>query len=248
MSAVSLPEALARKTRDRVIEAFGLTEVHADDNGPYLTLESHVPMAQGKVGEVRVYEGGPLQKMVTCALVVPQIGLDSHMLFAFTPSESAVPHFTLDSVGAGEHCAFHLDLVPRLDLGANLAYMDEAYTPLTETCKTVRAMEGLSPAQLDIRQLAVMSPWMLVHRATQDAFAKIDDTVDAYLDHWFSLLQKGISDTALEAVDSAMLAERDRRNRAIIFDPDVDKVWNQISGLIGSESSEALRALLKNNG
>ncbi|WP_226702816.1 hypothetical protein [Microbulbifer elongatus] len=248
MSAVSLPDALARKTRDRVIEAFGLTEVHADDNGPYLTLESHVPMAQGKVGEVRVYEGGPLQKMVTCALVVPQIGLDSHMLFAFTPSESAVPHFTLDSVGAGEHCAFHLDLVPRLDLGANLAYMDEAYTPLTETCKAARAMEGLSPAQLDIRQLAVMSPWMLVHRATQDAFAKIDDTVNAYLDHWFSLVQKGISDEALEAVDSAALAERDCRNRAIIFDPEVDKVWNQIGGLIGSESSEALRALLKNNG
>lgn len=247
MSAASLPEALARKTRDRVIETLGLTEVHGDDKGPYLTLESHAPMAQGKVGEVRVYGGGSLQKLVTCALVVPQIGLDSHMLFAFTPAESAVPHFTLDSVGAGPHCAFHLDLVPRLDLGANLAYMDEVYTPLTETCKATRAMEGLSAAQLDIRQLAVMSPWMLVHRATAEAFSKIDDTVDAYLDHWFALLEKGVSDKALEAVDSAQLAERDRRNREIIFDPDVDKVWNQIGGLIGSESSDALRSLLKSN-
>jgi hypothetical protein len=246
MSAASLPQALAEKTRDRVIEKHGLTEVPGADGGPYMTLESHAPMAQGKVGEVRVYTGGPLQQVVTCALVVPQIGLDSHMLFAFTPNESAVPHFTLDSVSGGPHYAFHLDLVPRLDLGANLAYMDEVYTPLTETCKAARAMEGLSAAQLDIRQLAVMSPWMLVHRATPEAFSNIGDTVDAYLDHWFALLEKGVSEKALEAVDSATLAERDRRNRAIIFDPQVDKVWNQIGGLIGKDSSEALRLLLKN--
>nr|WP_010130680.1 hypothetical protein [Microbulbifer agarilyticus] len=245
MSATSLPESLANNTRDRLIETLGLKEVYGADNGPYLTLESHMPMAQGKVGEVRLYEGGPLQKVVTCALVVPQIGLDSHMLFAFTPSESAVPHFTLDSVGAGEHCAFHLDLVPRLDLGANLAYMDEVYAPLTETCTATRNMEGMSAAHLDIRQLAIMSPWMLVQRATKEAFAKIDGAVDAYLDHWFAVLEKGVSEKALEAVDSAALAERDRRNREIVFDPDVDKVWNQISGLIGAESSEALRGLLK---
>jgi hypothetical protein len=247
MSEASLPEALAQKTRDRIIATLGLTEIPGDDGGPYMTLESHVPMAQGKVGEVRVFSGGALQQLVTCAIVVPQMGLDSHMLFAFTPEESAVPHFTLDSVGAGGHCAFHLDLVPRLDLGANLAYMDEVYTPLTETCKAGRAMEGLSEAQLDIRQLAVMSPWMLVHRASMDAFKAMDATVDTYLDHWLSVLEKGVSDKALEAVDSATLAERDRRNRAIIFDPDVDKVWNQIGGLIGRESSEALRCLLKNN-
>ncbi|MCA0900848.1 hypothetical protein [Microbulbifer agarilyticus] len=245
MSATSLPESLANKIRDRLIDTLGLKEVYGADNGPYLTLESHMPMAQGKVGEVRLYEGGPLQKVVTCALVVPQIGLDSHMLFAFTPSESAVPHFTLDSVGAGEHCAFHLDLVPRLDLGANLAYMDEVYTPLTETCTATRNMEGMSAAHLDIRQLAIMSPWMLVQRATKEAFAKIDGAVDAYLDHWFAVLEKGVSEKALEAVDSAALAERDRRNREIVFDPDVDKVWNQITGLIGAESSEALRGLLK---
>ncbi|GAA5525446.1 hypothetical protein Maes01_02016 [Microbulbifer aestuariivivens] len=247
MSAASLPEALATKTRDRIIAALGLTEIPGDDGGPYMTLESHAPMAQGKVGEVRVYSGGPLQQMVTCTIAVPQIGLDSHMLFAFTPGESAVPHFTLDSVAAGGHCAYHLDLVPRLDLGANLTYMDEVYTPLTEACKAGRAMPGLSEAQLDMRQLAIMSPWMLVSRATMDAFKGLDASVDAYLDHWFSILERGISDEALEAVDSAALSERDRRNRAIIFDPDVDKVWNQIGGLIGKENCDALRALLKNN-
>ena len=71
--------------------------------------------------------------MVTSTIVVPPIQLDSHMMFAFTPSDSAVPHFTLDSVRAGDHHAFHLDLIPRLDLGAHLAYMDACFTPLTPT-------------------------------------------------------------------------------------------------------------------
>lgn len=245
MGTASLPQALAEKTRDRVINELGLTEVRAEDGGPFMTLESHVPMAQGKVGEVRVYTGGPLLQMVTCSIVVPQIGLDSHMLFAFTPAESPVPHFTIDSVGAGEHCAFHLDLIPRVDLGVNLPYMDEVFTPLTDAFKAGRAIEGLSEAQLDPRQLAVMSPWMLAHRADMAAFSSIDPTVEAYLEHWLVLLQRGVSDSALEGIDSAALAQRDQRNKDIIFSPEVDKVWDQIGGLIGPDNSSELRALLK---
>lgn len=244
MSGISLPKSLADRTRDRLVNELGLTEQQGAQGGPWLVLESHAPMAQGQVGEVRRYTGGGLLQLVTCAIVVPQIGLDSHMLFAFTPSETAVPHFTLDSVGAGGHCAFHLDLIPRLDLGANLAYMDEVFTPLTEACQAGRAIEGLSAAQLDPRQYAVMSPWMLTHRATPEAFARIEGTVTAYLDHWMALLKNGVSSAVLDDVDSATLARRDARNKAIIFDPAVDKVWNQIGGLIGEESSLALRNLL----
>ncbi|WGL16827.1 hypothetical protein PVT68_00665 [Microbulbifer bruguierae] len=244
MSGISLPKSLADKTRDRLVSELGLSEQLSAQGGPWMTLESHAPMAQGPVGEVRRYTGGGLLHLVTCAIVVPQIGLDSHMLFAFTPSETAVPHFTLDSVGAGGHCAFHLDLIPRLDLGANLAYMDEVFTPLTEACKAGRSIEGLSAAQLDPRQYAVMSPWMLAHRATPEAFANIDDTVTAYLNHWLGLLNSGIDSAVLDDVDSELLARRDARNKAIIFDPAVDKVWNQIGGLIGEESSLALRKLL----
>ncbi|GMG86305.1 hypothetical protein [Biformimicrobium ophioploci] len=245
MGTNSLPQALAEKTRNRVVESLGLSEVAAEDGGPYMTLNSHAPMAQGKVGEVRLYRGGPLQQMVTCSIVVPQIGLDSHMLFAFTPAESGVPHFTLDSVGAGGHWAFHLDLIPRVDLGANLAYMDEVFTPLTDACKAGRTIDGLGEAQLDPRQLAIMSPWMLAHRASEAAFENIGPTVNAYLEHWLELLQTGVSERALEDSDSAALAHRDVRNRAIIFSPEVDKVWDQIGGLIGAESGVALRELLK---
>ena len=244
MSGISLPKSLADTTRDRLVRELELTEQPGADSGPWMSLESHAPMAQGVIGEVHRYTGGGLLQLVTCSIVVPQIGLDSHMLFAFTPSETAVPHFTLDSVGAGGHCAFHLDLIPRLDLGANLAYMDEVFTPLTDACKAGRAIEGLSAAQLDPRQNAVMSPWMLAHRATPEAFGKIDETVTAYLDHWLGLLRNGVSSAVLDDVGSESLARRDARNKAIIFDPAVDKVWSQIGGLIGEQSALALRNLL----
>ena len=66
-------------------------------------------MSPEPVGTVRLFSGGPIHKLVYIGLAVPMIGLDSHMVFAFTAPDSAVPHFTLDSVLAGPHFAFHLD-------------------------------------------------------------------------------------------------------------------------------------------
>jgi hypothetical protein len=244
-SELSPPRQLWVDTLEQIIAKLNLSEVTAADGGPHLQLESKAPMATGNVGNVRLFKGDHLFQLVTCSIVVPAIQLDSHMLFAFMPSQSAVPHFTLDSVRAGPTCAFHLDLIPRLDLGANLAYMDEVFTPLTEAYKQGNDIEGLSPAQLDPRQYAIMSPWMFVGRANDDAFAEIGGSVNQYLNHWLSLLDKGLSDEALAGASEAQIAARDAANKAIIFNPEVDKVWGQISGLIGADVAAEIRELLK---
>lgn len=244
-SAASLPDALLQNTLNRVVETFGLAEVTGENGGPWLPLVCQAPMYEGSVGQVRVYRGGPLFQVVTSDIVVPPIQLDSHMMFAFTPSDSAVPHFTLDSVRAGDHHAFHLDLIPRLDLGAHLAYMDACFTPLTPTFERGQAMPGLSPAQLSPRQYAIMSPWMLAKRATEEAFAAIDELVDAYLEHWLGLVAEGAPATALEGADAGALIERDRRNKAIIFNREVDKVWDQITPLVGEDAAQRQIDLLR---
>lgn len=240
----TLPEQLFQNTLDSVVETLGLTEQAGEAGGAYMPLVSQLPMVQGEVGHVRLFTGGGLFRVVTCSLVVAPIQLDSHMLFAFTPGDSAVPHFTLDSVMAGEHFAFHLDLIPRLDLGANLPYINEAFAPLTEAFEAGNAIEGLTPAHLSPKQNAIMSPWMLAKRATAEAFSAIEDSVSAYRDHWFGLLEKGVSDAALEGVTSAQLRERNLRNKRIIFDPEVDPVWGRITGMIGEEAVARQRALL----
>lgn len=234
--AVSLPRQLHELALSRIVDRYRLKEVHGEAGGPYLPFTCQAPFAEGAdVGYMRLFRGAPLFQVATSTIVVPQIQLDSHMVFAFTPSASAVPHFTVDSVCAGEHHAFHLDLIPRLDLGANLDYMNEVFQPLTQICETGRAIEGLSRAELSPRQWAIMSPWMLAHRATEAAFQHVDKIVLAYQDHWFALLDKGVSGAALAHTSAEELAQRDRLNKSIIFNAEVDPVWRKITPLLGEE-------------
>ena len=148
--------------------------------------------------------------------------------------------------GQGSY-AFHLDLIPRADLATHLAYVDWAHTPLTETFEEVGARPGLSKAAIGPRQFAMMSPWMLVNRADEDAFGGIGDAVKSYLDHWFSLLEAGVPEAVTADVSDTDLAHRDARNRANIFDPDVDKVWAQVERLLGAEQMEDVRRQLLDN-
>ncbi|HEY1075377.1 MAG TPA: hypothetical protein VGE51_01715 [Fontimonas sp.] len=242
----SLSQQLHDQTLNRLVERLSLKEVKGADGGAWLPLISQVPMAQGQIGQVRKFGGGPLSQLISCTIIVPAIGLDSHMLFAFTDTEGAVPHFTVDSVRNGADYAFHLDLIPRLDLAVELAYMDEVFAPLTPQFKAHRELPGLTPAQLDPRQYAVMSPWMLVNRANEAAFTATFDAVGAYLDHWFKVLEAGVSKASLGDTTPAQRATRDAGHRAVLFNPDVDKVWKQIAPLIGADAVEKLIAALRN--
>lgn len=236
---MTLAADLAFSTLDKIIERLDLTE-HGE---PYMPLVS--PMMPEPVGSVRVFSGKAIGKVVYIGMSVPFIKLDSHMIFAFTKSNSAVPHFTLDSVNNDTTYAFHLDLIPRVDLGADLGYIDACLTPLTAEFDLVRDIEGLSRAHLSPRQYAIMSPWMLAFRADDKAFSQIPASVDKYLEHWFSLVENGIDPTIADKYSAEYLAKRDRDNRKIIFDPAVDKVWAQVDRLVGSETSEQMRAILK---
>lgn len=240
----SLSGELCHGTLDTIVERGGLTEVTAADGGPLLTLTSE---AFGEVGEARVFRGERIAKAVYVGLAVPAIGLDSHMVFAFSPAGVPVPHFTLDSVFGQGTYAFHLDLIPRADLGTHLTYLDWAHTPLDATYEDVTGRPGLTKTAIGPRQFAMMSPWMLVQRADEDAFRGIGGAVKAYLEHWFGLVEGEVPDAVLADVADTDLPARDERNRANIFSPDVDKVWAQVQQLVGAEQAEAVRALLLDN-
>ncbi|WP_371189354.1 hypothetical protein [Thalassotalea maritima] len=241
MSYQSLAAKLSNDTIDNIVDHFALDEIKGADDGPYMSLVSHAPMAQGVIGHVRVFVGKPLEKLVTCSIVVPQIMLDSHMLFAFSESDTAIPHFTFDSVKAGEHYAFHLDLTPRVDLAEFTDYMNNVYQPLTDIFNAAEAIESITSAQISPRQRAIMSPWMLVHRADEVGFKALVPYLDDYLKHWYALHREGVACP----LTSERLAQRDKANRAAIFSPEIDPVWPRIQGIIGPDAVEQLRALLK---
>ncbi|GAA4080308.1 hypothetical protein [Nonomuraea soli] len=233
---MSLPEALSERTLERLSAALGLA---ASEDVPLTS-----PMSPHPVGRLRVLRGGDDGvKVVTVGLVVAPIGLDSHMIFVFTPPGSAVPHFTLDAVASADYHAMHLDLIPRAELAVNLAYLDACFLPLTTHLEQAWQLDGLSPAAVGPRQRAMMSPWMLVCRATEEAFAKLGPTVDAYLDHWLDLLDRGVPEAGGDLAERD-LAERDLVNRANLFSPDVDPVWLQVTRLLGQEQAERVRGEL----
>ncbi len=233
---MSLPQQLALDTQTKIAARFDMAEI----GSPYLSLTS--PMSPAPVGALRLFRGHKVGKMVYIGLVVPPIGLDSHMIFAFTPPDSHIPHFTLDSVMAGPYFAFHLDLIPRADLGANLAYLNAVYDTLTPIFEAAKQIDGLTPAQLGPKQYALMSPWMLAYRANESAFAQIQTPVAGYLNHWFDLVENGVAETAVPTGD---MASRDQLNRAAIFDPEVDKVWAQVERLVGAETAVHMRQILR---
>lgn len=239
-----LSQQLCLSTVDVIADRLGLTERHGPDGGPLMTLTS--PMSSEPVGTVRHLRGGV--ELIYVGLTVEMIGLDSHMMFAFTPADSAVPHFTLDSVRTADMFAFHLDLIPRLDLGAHLAYMDHCFLPLSATRAEASEIAGLSPAQLSPRQWALMSEWMLAFRADESAFREIDRVVAAYRDHWLEMREAGVPTTVVGGVDAGALAARNAANLAAIFDPDVDPVWANVERLIGSERAASVRRLLAAGG
>ena len=241
---MSLSGDLCGRTLDHVVDSLGLAEATDDDGGPTMTLASQ--MGPDPVGSLRRFQGAA--DVVYVGITVDAIGLDSHMMFAFTPPDSAVPHFTLDSVLAGPHNAFHLDLIPRLDPGAHLAYLDHCFQPLTEAHDSAAEIEGLEAAQLSPRQWQLMSAWMLAHRADDSGFAAIDPIVDSYRDHWLALLADGVPPSATAGATADQLAQRDAANRAAIFSPEVDPVWAQIDRLLGEDTSAAIRAVLRTAG
>ncbi|WP_169239986.1 hypothetical protein [Candidatus Roseilinea sp. NK_OTU-006] len=244
---MTLAQQLSHNTLNKIVQRFALREI----GDPFITLTS--PMGPQPIGACRLFASAPemadgaerVRKVVYIGITVPPpIGLDSHMFFAFTPPTSAVPHFTLDSVMAGPSFAFHLDLIPRVDLGANLAYMNEVFVPLTPTFDQAKKIAGLTPAHLLPRQYALMSPWMLAYRATEDAYAQCAPHIEAYMQHWFSLVEHGIQTPI--TMTPAQLAERDRANRDAIFSYEVDPVWSQIERLIGKAMNLRLIEVLRN--
>ena len=225
----------------------GTVEAIADGLGLEETMNTALASAMdgSPVGAHRVLARNGVAELVYVGMTVEAFGLDSHMCFAFTPSESAVPHFTVDSVLAGPHYAFHLDLIPRVDPGANLAYIDHCYGPLTEIHDETMQIEGLTPAHLSPRQWQLMSAWMLAHRADEDGFRAVFSSVAAYRDQWLDLVDAGVPDEATGGATAEQLAERDARNRAAIFNPEVDPVWARVDQLLGPETSAAIQTSLK---
>jgi len=209
--------------------------------------KDYLPMRSERIadftGTVRLFRGqGNVQKLVYNTLVLPSRKMETHMVFCFGSAASSVPHFTIDSIDMGEGMAFHLDLTPRAELGTHVEYMKHVYFPLTETYTQYAEIEGLTPAQLNPEQYALMSPWMLAKRATRAAFGRIkDEAVPRYREHYLKLVKQGVPAELTTDLD---LAGHDKAYRAALFSPEIDPVWPRVYQMAGERDGERLRRIM----
>lgn len=240
---MTLAGDLSARTLDRLLERFELQESTGTDGGAYLPLPGPMP---GAGGVCRVWTSpGPIERVVYVGIAFPPAQLDSHMIFAFGRQTNDIPHFTLDSIAAPGMFAYHLDLIPRVDLGANLAWMDAVYGELTDDYRAASKMDGLSEAELSPRQHALMSPWMLASRADEAAFTAMGPYVESYFDRWAKLVENGVPADAATDLDAATLAARDQAHRDALFNADVDPVWHQIEPIIGAPACQRIMEVLR---
>jgi len=244
---MSLPQQLSHDMLDELTTRVGAKELHGDDGGPLLTLRNELSGGTDRIGELRVFTSDAAPKIVYCGITVEQFAMDTHMIFGFGSAETGVPHFTLDSVNANGTLAFHLDLVPRAELATHVPYMDHIFGGLTDTYTETSKWDGLTKAHITPRQYAMMSPWMLVNRADEDAFKAIAGPVRAYLDHWIGLAESGIPDDIAASLADVDLPDHDRKLRANLFSPEVDPVWGNIGKIIGEDAAIAVRGHLASN-
>ena len=250
---MSLPKDLAERTLAEMVERTGAVEVHGEDGGDYLTLMS--PFGPDPVGKMRVFKSDKVKKIVYAGLTVDKFKMDTHMIFGFTAEDSLLPHFTLDSVNANGSLAFHLDLVTKAELSVHVPYMDYVYGGLTDTFNDTIKWEGLSRAQIGPRQYAMMSPWMLVSRATEPTFRRFsgedDDQgrgpVKTYLNYWLDLIDAGVPDDVAATVNTEEIVAHDHQLRYNLFSPEVDPVWRDVGKIVGEDTAEKMRKMLLSN-
>lgn len=239
---MSLPAGLVVPALEALVARSGAVERPGAGGGPFLRLTT---VGGGEpAGAVRVFGSHQVPRIVYVNIDVPDRDMDSHMFYAFAPADSAVPHFTLDAVATRGILAFHVDLVPRVDLATHVDYMDRVFAALSPTHEMVGQNGAFSPAVVSARGRALMSPWMLALRSTEDGWADVEQPCHSYLDHWLSLAAQGLDEDVMDTVADTDLADRDARLRRSLFGLDIDPAWDHVAAVVGADPVAELRATL----
>ncbi len=193
------------------------------------------------MGELRVYRGrGVIEKVVNAHFKLETPALESYMVTVFTRPESPIPHFVLDVVRFGPQASFHVDLLPKRDLGVSLPYVDRCFAPLSQIRADLEADGRFAAGSAPLRQRALMSPWMALYTHAPDQLEVARSYVDRYFAHWSSLLT---NHDPLLAPD-ATLAPRDAEQRRLVFSRELDPVWGTLDKTLGKSTVDLLLAAL----
>jgi len=218
---------------------------------PTTTYREFTLLSTGKlVGSLTVHTGRIADKpvrVVDTRLVIPDLSIDSVMLHAFAPGDSASPHLLSDLASLTEDGEvswhFHVDLMPRIDLVGSLRHLESVFTPLTNMYDSAFAIAGMRPIQIPPRLRALTSAWLVGAIVSPDDDDAIDAVFNGYVRQW----QQCVTEPPETAMDAMALASRDRHHRAAMFNPETDIVWEFLADLIGQDDVDTILEAIKDH-
>lgn len=230
------PEVICTRVVARLIEELSCVEI-APDSPAWTDLK----LGEQAVGQLAVYRGrNGVDRVVASRIRLENPAMDSHMVAVFTDPRSLVPHLVVDAVVFGERGSFHADLLPRLDLGTSMAYVDRCYAPLDAVRDAADADERFAPGTAPRRQRALMSPWMGLYTLDPQHMDAAFEYVDRYVDHWCQLMRSSLPQPVQVEAKGIDLAARSARQRELIFSREVDPVWGMLDRVLGAEMVDTL--------
>jgi len=227
------PEAICTRAVSRLIEENRCVDI-APDSPAWQDLHR----GDTRVGELRVYRGrGVVEKVVSAHFKLEAPAMESYMVTVFTRPDSPVPHFVLDVVRFGAQASFHVDLLPKRDLGVSLSYVDRCFSPLSAIRAEIEEDARFTAGTAPLRQRAFLSPWMALFTHAPADLEAARGYVDRYFAHWSSLLTT-MPDAVL-AADPSLVA-RDVLQRKLVFSREVDPVWGMLDRALGEKTVDQL--------
>jgi len=219
-----------------------LKEIIAED-GVYKIL--HDPKTGDALGDVRVFEGSELiERVMVVHITKESMQLDAYMVAAFTRSSSLYPHLVFDCEISPNDCAFHIDLLHKKDLSTDAEYIVDVLEPLSPAFDEAQAKAHFVPSAATKLMKTLLNAWMVSYHTHPDNLPESMPVIETYCKHWLSLKNK-TEGIRFDGEDRAEYAAYDQAHRRVLFNPQVDILWDMLVHMVGLESRDMLLALLQ---
>ena len=197
--------------------------------------------ADGAEGSLKTYSGPEVDWYVHSYIGSPESSFTNmHITLSLGP-QYAVPNFGF-ALGTVPDLFMYMDYIPRVDLVADLEYVDRYYTEVNEEYLDLQADERFNPfISRDLYTRVAMTPTAVGYtaKAEADVIEKVRGIAMERLNRWLGWVD------AAEKTDPAMrpaIAARDEQIRRNICER--DPANNLGEKLFGKETADAMVATL----
>lgn len=201
-----------------------------------------VPVPSGGQIELREFKStnAVVKAMLLMILTTEKIKCIS--ILVVCREDNVIPHWTFEFVqtsrpGAAYMC--FVDFLSRIDLGVELDYVKQVYTPLSPIKKEFEAIIADKPAtELQLIQRCCHSPWATALAFPNTVVEQVIPRFNKFYEHFLSLTQAQLS--GFIRLSAEQQIERDRKQRNYIYNIEVDPIWMIFRGVLGADAVELL--------